>query len=169
MAGTCRACQGRNAGELLGECVSRQVAIIRRHLPNAEIYIWSDMFDPNHNAHDNYYLVEGDFAGSWRHVPKDLVMVAWGGAPREKSLCFFAEQGFRTLGACFYDARDLNQVKAWLPIAQKTPGMRGLMYTTWQQNYSLLPAFGDLLMEPPAMTPLALGDTASNTERASRR
>jgi hypothetical protein len=168
MAGTCRACQGRNPGELLGECVSRQVAIIRRHLPNAEIYIWSDMFDPNHNAHGNYYLVEGDFTGSWRHVPKDLVMVPWGGVPPEKSLRFFAKQGFRTLGACFYDARDLNQVKAWLPIAQRTPGMRGLMYTTWRQNYSLLPAFGELLMEPPAMTPLALGDTASNLERASR-
>jgi hypothetical protein len=137
-------------------------------LPNAEIYIWSDMFDPNHNAHGNYFLVEGDFTGSWRHVPKDLVMVPWGGQPCEKSLRFFAEQGFRTLGACFYDARDLNQVKAWLPIAQQTPGMRGLMYTTWRQNYSLLPAFGDLLMEPPAMTPLALGDTASNLERASR-
>jgi hypothetical protein len=45
--------------------------------------------------------------------------------------------------------------------------MRGLMYTTWRQNYSLLPAFGDLLMEAAIRTSPALGDTASNPERAS--
>jgi hypothetical protein len=164
MAGTCRACRGRNPGELLGECISRQIAIIRRHLPKAEIYIWSDMLDPNHNAHGNYYLVEGDFTGSWQHVPKDLVVVVWSGEPREKSVRFFAEEGFRTLLACYYDARDLNQVKAWLPMARRTPGMCGLMYTTWHQNYSLLPDFGDLLMEPATRTRLAFGGAAPTAE-----
>jgi hypothetical protein len=164
MAGTCRACQGRNPGELLGECISRQVEIIRHHLPNAEIYIWSDMLDPNHNAHDNYYLVEGDFTGSWQHVPKDLVVVVWSGEPREKSVRFFAERGFRTLLACYYDARDLNQVKAWLPMARRIPGMCGMMYTTWRQNYSLLPDFGDLLMEPVARTRLAFGGAVPTAE-----
>jgi hypothetical protein len=164
MAGTCRACQGRNPGELLGECISRQVEIIRRHLPKAEIYIWSDMLDPNHNAHGNYYLVEGDFSGSWQHVPKDLVVVVWSGEPREKSVRFFAEQGFRTVLGCFYDARDLNQVKAWLPMARRTPGMCGMMYTTWHQNYSLLPDFGDLLMAAPTAESL-LQDRWSIAER----
>jgi hypothetical protein len=164
MAGTCGACQGRNAGELLGECISREVEIVRRYIPGAEIYIWSDMLDPNHNAHGNYFLVNGSFAGSWQHVPKDLVVVVWGGEPREKSLRFFAEQGFRTLVACYYDASTLNQVKGWLPIAEETPGMCGMMYTTWQRKYSLLPAFGDLLKEPPAKTPIAFRVVAPNTK-----
>lgn len=165
MAGTCRACQGRDAGELLGECISRQAEIVRRHIPGAEVYVWSDMLDPNHNAHGNYYLVDGAFTGSWQHVPKDLVVMVWGGAPREKSLRFFADQGFRTCVACYYDARNLDQVKGWLPIAQQTPGMCGLMYTTWQRNYSLLPAFGDLLKEPPARTTLAFGAVAPSAQR----
>jgi hypothetical protein len=145
MGGTCRACRGRKMGELLGECVTKQAQIIRRYSPGAQVYVWSDMLDPNHNAHGNYYLVEGDFTGSWQHVPKELVMAVWGGEPREKSLRFFAGQGFRTLVACYYDANDLNEVKGWLQLARQTPEVRGFMYTPWQRKYSLLPAFGDML------------------------
>ena len=145
MGGTCLACRGRNMGELLGECVAKQAQIIRRYSPGAQIYVWSDMLDPNHNAHGNYYLVEGDFTGSWQHIPKDLVIAVWGGEPREKSLRFFADQGFHTLVSCYYDADDLNDVKAWLQLAKQTPDVRGFMYTPWQRKYSLLPAFGDLL------------------------
>jgi len=78
-------------------------------------------------------------------VPKDLVMAVWGGAPREKSLRFAAEQGFRSLVACYYDAEDLGDVKRWLGLAKQTKDVRGFMYTPWQKKYALLPAFGDLL------------------------
>ncbi len=145
MGGTCRACRGRNMGELLGECVTKQAQSIRRYSPGAQVYVWSDMFDPNHNAHGNYYLADGDFTGSWQHVPKDLVMAVWGGEARAKSLQFFAEQHFHTLIACYYDADDLNEVKGWLKLAWQTPQVRGFMYTPWQRKYALLPAFGDLL------------------------
>ena len=149
MGGTCRACRGQNLGELLGRCVTRQAQIIRSHLPEAQIYVWSDMFDPNHNAHGNYYLVDGDFTGSWRHLPKNIVMAVWGGEPREKSLRFFADAGFQALVACYYDADDLNEAKGWLQLARPLPNVRGFMYTPWQRKYSLLPAFGDLLRAGP--------------------
>jgi len=144
MGGTCRACQGRNMGELVGECITRQTQALRRHNPGVEIYVWSDMLDPNHNAHGDYYLVDGDFSGSWRHVPKDLTIAVWGGEPREPSLRFFAAEGFHSLVACYYDADDLNEVKRWLDLARQTPNVRGFMYTPWQKKYALLPAFGDL-------------------------
>jgi hypothetical protein len=76
-------------------------------------------------------------------------MAVWGGAPQEKSLRFFAEQGFSTLVACYYDADDLNEVNAWLRLARQTPAVRGFMYTPWQRKYSLLPDFGDLLATKP--------------------
>ncbi|MBI5387254.1 MAG: carbohydrate binding domain-containing protein [Verrucomicrobia bacterium] len=147
MGGTCQACRGRNMAELLGECITKQTQAIHRHSPNAEVLIWSDMLDPNHNAHGDYYLVEGDYSGSWKHVSKDLTIAVWGGAPREKSLRFFAGEGFRTLVACYYDADNLNDVKSWLALARQTPNVRGFMYTPWQKKYDLLPAFGDLLRE----------------------
>ncbi len=145
MAGTCRACAGRNLGELLGECVTTQAKAIRRYSPATRVYVWSDMLDPNHNAHGNYYLARGDFTGSWDHVPKDLVIAVWGGEPRPKSLEFFAGRGFATLVACYYDADDLAEVKSWMKLGAQTPQLRGFMYTPWQMKYSLLPAFGDLL------------------------
>ena len=145
MGGTCMACAGRNMGQLLGECVTRQVQALRKYIPGVEVYIWSDMLDPNHNAHGDYYLVQGDFTGSWQHVPKDIIFAVWGGAPREKSLRFAAEQGFRTLVACYYDADDLKEVKAWIDLARTVPKVRGFMYTPWQKKYALLPEFGDLL------------------------
>jgi hypothetical protein len=145
MGGTCQACAGKNMGELLGQCVTRQAEILKRHFPGAQIYVWSDMFDPNHNAHGNYYLVSGDFTGSWKHIPKDLVMAVWSGEPRPKSLRFFAEQGFSTLAACYYDADDLNDVKGWLEQSKNIPGVRGFMYTPWLKKYDLLADFADLI------------------------
>lgn len=151
MGGTCQACKGRNMGELLGECVTKTAAILRDHIPSVEVYIWSDMFDPNHNAHGKYYLVDGDFTGSWQHVPKNLIMAVWGGQPREASLSFFTDQGFRTLVACYYDAPDLKDVEGWLKAAQPVRKVRGFMYTPWEKKYDLLADFGDLLHKQPRL------------------
>jgi len=145
MGGTCAACRNRNMGELLGECITKQAQILRKYMPGVEVLIWSDMLDPNQNAHGNYYLVEGDFTGSSKHIPKDLTIAVWGGEPRAESLKFFADEGFAMLIACYYDADDLNSVNGWLKLAEQTPKVRGLMYTPWQKKYGLLPAFGDLL------------------------
>jgi hypothetical protein len=143
--GSCEACRGRDMGELLGECITRQTAIIRRYNPGARIAIWSDMLDPHLNAHGDYYLVEGDFTGSWEHVPSDLLIAVWGGAPREDSLRFFADRGSPTLIACYYDADDLTQVQRWLDLARAAPHVSGFMYTTWQRKYALLEEFGALV------------------------
>lgn len=145
MGGTCKACAGRDMAELLGESVTRQAAAIRRYAPDAQVYVWSDMFDPNHNARPNYYLVQGDFTGSWKHIPKDLSIAVWGGEPREQSLRFFADQGFPVLVACYYDADDLSEVKNWIALAEPHSNVRGFMYTPWTKRYELLPAFGALL------------------------
>jgi hypothetical protein len=148
MGGTCAACRGRNMGELLGQCITRAMRILHRYSPGAQIYAWSDMLDPYHNGHGNYYLVKGDFTGSWNHVPKDLIMAVWGGAPQPKDLGFFAGHGFRTLVACYYDADNLDQVQGWRRAARGLSGVRGFMYTPWQRKYSLLPAFGQLMSRP---------------------
>jgi hypothetical protein len=145
MGGTCQACAGRDMGELLGECITREVQILRKYMPGVEVYIWSDMLDPYHNAHDNYYLVKGSFAGSWKHVPKDLILSVWGGGVREKDLRFCAGEGFRTLVACYYDANDLRSVADWIALAKQLPNVRGFMYTPWQKKYALLGEFGDMV------------------------
>jgi hypothetical protein len=147
MGGTCDACKrrGLTMGEILGDAITRGVAMVREASPGAEVYAWSDMFDPNHNAHGDYYLVEGDFAGSWDHIPRDLNIVCWYYDKRVASLDFFSSRGFRTLAGAYYDGDDLSNPRGWLEALRTTPGAQGIMYTTWQNKYGLLGAFGDLL------------------------
>jgi len=145
--GSCEACKGRKTtmGEILGDCITRQFQMIREADPKAEVYCWSDMLDPNHNAHGDYYLVEGDFTGSWQHVPKDLIIVCWYHEKRVPSLAHFSKLGFKTLAGAYYDADTLENPKGWLEALDKTPGALGIMYTTWQDKYQLLGPFGDLV------------------------
>ncbi|MEK7474807.1 MAG: carbohydrate binding domain-containing protein [Candidatus Coatesbacteria bacterium] len=146
MGGTCKACAGRNMGELLGQSITKIMKIVRKHDPKVQIYCWSDMFDPNHNAKPGaYYHVQGDYTGSWKHIPKDLVMAIWGDKAEEKSFKFFSDHGFKILGSCYYDTDTLDLVPGWVAMARKYRAVRGLMYTTWVPKYELLPAFGDLL------------------------
>ena len=145
--GTCRACKerGLSMAQILGDCVTQQVRIIREVNPQAELFIWSDMFDPNHNAHADYYLVDGDFTGSWDHIPKDLVIVCWYYNKRRESLGFFSSLGFRTLAGAYYDGDTLENPRGWLEALEDTPGACGIMYTTWRNKYELLGPFGDLV------------------------
>ena len=147
--GSCQACQARGMtmGEILGDCITQQVGIIRGVAPQAKVYVWSDMLDPNHNAHGNYYLVDGDFSRSWEHVPKDLVIACWYFKKRDLSMDFFSKLGFETLAGAYYDADTLLNVQGWLDTCNRTPRCRGIMYTSWRNKYALLPGFGDLVAE----------------------
>ena len=110
------------------------------------MFVWSDMLDPNHNAHRDYYLVDGDFTGSWNFVPKDLVIVCWYYEKRNDSLKFFSSLGFRTLAAAYYDGDSLDNPKGWLTALEQTANACGIMYTTWRDKYDLLAPFGDLVI-----------------------
>jgi len=145
--GSCVACKARGLtmGEILGDCITRQHAILRAASPGAEILIWSDMLDPNHNAHDDYYLVDGDFTGSWKYIPKDLVIVCWYYDKRAESLRHFSSLGFRTVAGAYYDGDNLDNPCGWLQALSDTPGAVGIMYTTWRNKYDLLGPFGDLV------------------------
>jgi len=147
MGGSCELCKARGMtmGQMLGDCITQQAQIIREARPDAKVYIWSDMLDPNHNAHGNYYLVEGDFTGSWEHVPKDIVIACWYFSRRDKSMPFFSSLGFETLAGAYYDGDTTENIEGWIATCNQTPKCRGIMYTTWRNKYKLLPAYGDLV------------------------
>ncbi len=146
-AGSCDACKSRgiSLAQIFGDHVTRGYNIVKALNPGAEVYVWSDMFDPNHNAIPNYYLTDGDLAGSWQYLPLDINIVLWHYGKRNESLVHFSGLGFKTIAGAYYDANDLANPRGWLDAMKGVPGSNGIMYTTWQDKYALLAPFGDLV------------------------
>jgi hypothetical protein len=132
---------GLTPGGQLAENARRCVKILRDVSPAARVVVWSDMFDPNHNAVDNYYLVNGSWKGSWEGLPKDVVIANWNGGKAAASLKFFADRGHPQVIAGYYDG-DLSNFRKWDTAAKGVPGVRGFMYTTWAHNFGLLEQYG---------------------------
>ena len=137
----------KTPGELLAEHVNECYKILRELSPDKTIYVWSDMFDPYHNAHDDYYLVNGSLDGSWKGVPKDVVIVKWGGISGEGAR-HFADNGWKILANGFCDMADAKQAGITLiEDGSNTPNIIGAMYTTWSSNYREIENFADGLDE----------------------
>jgi hypothetical protein len=112
--------------------------------PKPSVAVWSDMFDPYHNAVDKYYLVNGSLSGS--QVPESVRIVNWNFGKREESLKHFSKRGHEQILAGYYDS-DPKQIAAWLDtvVDREIPGVQGVMYTTWKRNYSDLEKFAELV------------------------
>lgn len=144
----CDACQQRHvtAGEMVAESARTCTGILHKTAPGARVFVWSDMFDPAHNAKPSYYLVNGDLTGSWEGLGKDVILVNWNSGEAEKSLPFFADRGHRQLIAGYYD-QSLDKTRQWLAKAKPVKGIMGVMYTTWRNNYDELEHFARMLDE----------------------
>jgi len=137
--------RGLTPAEILADNVGKCTAIIEKHHPGAEVWVWSDMFDAHHNAVEGpYYLVNGDLRGSADMIANDIGMVNWNGREGivQNSLDFFAQRGFRQISAPYYD-NDERQIRRWREWTRGVPDFHGMMYTTWQRRYDHLEPFGD--------------------------
>jgi len=139
-------------GQMLADNIKRCTSIITKHDPDKPIYVWSDMFDPHHNAKKTgkYYLVKGvgPWHGSWEGLPPKVTVVNWHGhaAGRLESLRHFASRGHKQILAGYYDGPP-ERITAWLKDAAKVKGVVGVMYTTWRRNYGDLEKFARCLRE----------------------
>jgi hypothetical protein len=147
----CDRCRRRHmaSSAILGETIKGLYGQIRAVNPTAEVLVWSDMFDPNHNSKSQYYLVDGAVTDTWEYLPKDVGVVCWYYEKRLESLKFFSSRGYKTIAGAYYDADDLKNPEGWLEALDGTPGAAGIMYTTWSNKYELLGGFGDLISGRP--------------------
>ena len=148
VAGWCKSCvdSKQTPGQLLSANVKRCVDILKEVNPKARVVVWSDMFDPNHNAVEKYYLVNGSLTESWKDLPPDVVIANWNGGKRAASLKFFADRGHPQVIAGYYDASGLDDFTKWDAAAQGMPKVTGFMYTTWQHKYDQLEAYGKAML-----------------------
>jgi hypothetical protein len=133
---------GKTAGQQLASNVRRCGEIVRKVTPGARLCVWSDMFDPHHNAVSNYYLVNGDFRGSWEGLPENVTIVNWNSGHANESLAFFANRSHPQILAGYYDGPP-ERIRDWMATAGRHGGPRGVMYTTWKSNFSQLEKFAE--------------------------
>jgi hypothetical protein len=140
-------------GQLLAANIRKGVEIARKYVPEATLYTWSDMFTPHQNAYSlkdrghYYYLVNGNWDGSWEGLPRDVVIMNW--ICDRDGLKWFADLGHKQIIAGFYDGDPKESVASWMETSKGLPGIIGMMYTTWQQDYTKMPEFFRLLKEYP--------------------
>lgn len=136
--------RGMTPAQILADNVDKCMDIIHRSNPSADVWVWSDMFDEYHNAVMNYYLVNGDLRGCADLLPKSLGIINWNSQAGkvQNSLGFFQTKGFRQMSAPYYD-QDENQIRRWKEWTRTTSDFNGMIYTTWEQKYDHLEAFGE--------------------------
>ncbi len=149
-ANSCGSCRGRHlsAGQLLASSVRQTIHAYASVAPNRPLYVWNDMFDPYHNAHANYFYVEGDLAGSWSGIPASVTIMNWNLDHLRDSLVWFSGTDTKQpiphaqIIAGYYDTGNgAAAAQQELQAASGTPGVLGFMYTTWNDDYSQLAGF----------------------------
>ncbi len=125
------------AGELLAWHVGQSMDAYRLARSGAPLFVWSDMFDPFHNAVDNYYEVEGNLSGSWRGLPSNVTIMNWNLRNLQKSLTWFSGQNpsqpvpHSQIIVGYYDSGDGGS-SARTELAQAAGYSRVAgVYTTW--------------------------------------
>ncbi|MCW8129073.1 MAG: hypothetical protein KIS92_01700 [Planctomycetota bacterium] len=140
-------------GEMLAKHFKVMYEKVRAAAPEAKVYTWSDMFTPHHNARPfgekgYYYLVNGNWDGSWEALPKDVIILNWY-APKAESIKFFADRGNPQVLCGFYDGKTdqkmKNNIGNWMKVSAGQPGILGFMYTTWTNDYKHLKRYFELV------------------------
>ena len=75
-----------------------------------------------------------------------MIIVNWNSGEAAKSLKFFSDRGHKQLIAGYYD-QPLKMTRQWLEKAPPVPGVIGVMYTTWKNNFTELEHFATMLDE----------------------
>ena len=147
VANWCKACQDRKLtpGQLLADNVRRCTEILKSVNPQARIVVWSDMFDPHHNAVDSYYLVNGSLKGSWEGLSRDVIIANWNGGKARESLAFFDGRGHRQIIAGYYDVDDLSNFQTWDRGRAERHGRHRLHVHDLGHKYGLLEKYGEAL------------------------
>lgn len=140
-------CQYASAGAYLAGTMTAMQAMVKQVNPGVELYVWNDMFDPNMNAIDKYFMVNGSLLGAADGIHPNTVIVNWTQRNvyvdpppiplQQSSLKFFHDRNLKQVIALYYD--DLPLTDEWLDNldaaeADGVTGVDGFMYTTWVDN-----------------------------------
>jgi len=144
MQGWDKSCRdtGKTCGGILADNMRFCAKTIRKYSPDAIMYVWSDMFDPHHNAKKTGTMAlcrgEGPWYGSWEGLSKDVGLMNWN-AGKRASLKFFSDGGWKQI----ISAPSGGVLARKLINAKGLKGVEGAMYVTWGGDYSQIEKFAE--------------------------
>jgi hypothetical protein len=127
---------GKTPGGVLADNIARCTAMVKKHSAGVKgIYVWSDMFDPHHNAgyKDDYYAMnkgKAPWDKSWEGLPKDVGLINWNSAKNE-SVTFFSERGHPQI----FSGPTGETMKGYLDKSGALKGVNGTIYVTWSADF----------------------------------
>jgi hypothetical protein len=139
--------RGLTCGQILADNIARCVAIVEEVDPGKPMVVWSDLFDPFHNAKKSegdapyrMFLCKGEapWWESWKGMPKRLGVVNWNNGNVDSARFFAGEAHPQILSHV-----DPAKLKAWLEATADQPGIVGAMYTTWTDDWKPLEAYAE--------------------------
>jgi len=136
MGGWSKSEEGKTCGQILGENITKCYAMIRKAQPNVKgVYVWSDMFDPFHNAgHKNefYAVCKGinPWDKSWEALPKEVGVVNWNAGKPDSAKFFSTEGHAQIISGC-----DVGTVVNILKTSGNQKGVTGAIYVTWNGDF----------------------------------
>ena len=138
-------------GEVLAAHITEMVKRVDALTGNKPLHVWSDMFDPYHNAFEHHYHVNNTLEGSWLGVPTSVGIVNWSGIRHDgfklerarKSLEFFEGRNHEQIIAGYYDQKGdvVENHRGWTTAADDLHNVTSVMYTTWEDDYTELELF----------------------------
>jgi len=142
---------GQTPGEMLAGNIKFCTETVRSEDPGKPFGVWSDMFDPHHNAKPDghYYLVrgKGPWSGSWQGLDPATTIVNWnsGEKSRKASIGHFDGMGHEQVLAGYYDSPDLGRINEWVKAYEEVTGKlpKAVMYTTWRNDFTKMEAFAE--------------------------
>ncbi len=153
------------SGEVLADHFQRSYNLTLSHGGGKPVFTWSDMFDPNHNAVSDYFQVNNSMAGSWAGLNTDVTVMNWNLFEASASLQFFDGLGNRQMIAAYYDEDVLANYNAWITAVESAAvldTLRGVMFTTFEDNYNELENFAEVWWGPLQRPDLKTGSARGN-------
>lgn len=128
---------GKTCGGIQADNIAKCTAIIRKYAPQAKgLYVWSDLFDPFHNAGykgEYFAMCKGinPWDKSWEGLPKEVGLINWNAA-KPDSVAFFSKEGHPQV-LSNVSPGSITQI---LQKSGKDPGVKGAIYVTWGGDFS---------------------------------
>ena len=129
---------GKSRSQIFADDIKYYYDTIRKNASDAQIFMWSDMIDPNHNA--TLYRTKEVIDFLIEYGMDDIIMVPWNHTCAENSIGFLAKKGFSVMASSQECEGNISVAPSWAKLLrdsfENTDKLYGLMHAPWEYDYA---------------------------------